>query len=55
MAKFKQWLKESNSGPPGGLEPPKENPEALLRNNRGAMPYYTMEPLPGNKKPMKKK
>ncbi len=56
---FKKWLLE-NSGPPQGLEPPKQDPgkEAeynLKKYRTSAFPYYDSEPLPGNKKRMKKR
>lgn len=50
---FKSWLE--NSGPPGGLEPPKQNPEVMAKETKGGMVQYGGEPLPGNKKAMKKK
>lgn len=46
---FKTWLRE-NYGTNGGLEPPLQHPELFNQ----AMPRYGGEPLPGNKRAMKK-
>lgn len=57
--KFKDWLIKLEIADNYGLEPPVQRPDYILRDQAkkgvGAVPTYTDEPLPGNKKAMKKK
>jgi hypothetical protein len=49
--KFKKWLESIFGQPVDEPEPASETPRKL---NNGAFQRYDLEPLPGNKKPMKK-
>ena len=48
MNGFRKWLE---AGEVWGVEAPVQRPDYL---NNQAFPRYTDEPLPGNKKPMRK-
>jgi hypothetical protein len=54
---FKKWLLKLEIGDNYGADLPLHRPERRLavRPGPGAMPTHGGEPLPGNKKPMKKK
>lgn len=49
---FRRWLESIMGQPVMEPIPSSETPRKL---NNGAMPRYDLEPLPGNKKAMKKK
>ena len=56
---FKKWLLKLEIGDNYGLEPPQQRPDKILKTQAlkgaGALPTYDSEPLPGNKRAMKKK
>ncbi len=53
---FKLWVDSvfGSAGPGIDDRPASEIPIRLNRIQNGAFPQYDFEPLPGNKKPMKK-
>jgi len=56
---FKKWLLKQEVGDVYGISPPRTRPDkeiedSLKKGGGGALPTYTDEPLPGNKRAMKR-